>query len=69
MDPSDNQLIIESLSGKESSFAVLVDRYLSGVFKFAYRYVRDGADAEDIAQETFVRAWKHLKQFDASKNL
>lgn len=69
MDIVDNQLVLESLEGKEASFAELVSRHLSGVYKFAYRYVRDPADAEDVAQETFVRAWKHLKKFDTSKNL
>ncbi len=69
MDIIDSQLILESLAGKDASFAELVARHMSGVYKFAYRYVRDGADAEDVAQETFVRAWKHLNKFDTSKNL
>jgi RNA polymerase sigma-70 factor (ECF subfamily) len=69
MDTTDSHLIIESLAGKDASFAELVSRHLSGVYKFAYRYVRDAADAEDVAQETFVRAWKNLKKFDTSKNL
>lgn len=69
MDATDTQLILESLAGKDASFAELVARHMGGVYKFAYRYVRDGADAEDIAQETFVRAWKHLSRFDTSKNL
>jgi RNA polymerase sigma-70 factor, ECF subfamily len=69
MEQTDAQLILESIDGKDSSFAELVNRHLSGVYKFAYRYVRDPADAEDVAQETFVRAWKHLKKFDTSRNL
>ncbi|HVO28971.1 MAG TPA: sigma-70 family RNA polymerase sigma factor [Candidatus Paceibacterota bacterium] len=69
MDLIDNQLIAESIQGREAAFAELVSRHLGGVYKFAYRYVRDEQDAEDIAQETFVRAWKNLRKFDASKNL
>ena len=69
MDPLENQLVNESLQGKDASFAELVKLHLSGVYKFAYRYVRDPADAEDIAQETFVRAWKNLDKFDTSRNL
>ena len=69
MDITDNQLINEVLRGQESSFATLVDRHLSGIYKFAYRYVRDPQDADDVAQETFVRAWKNFKKFDQSKNL
>lgn len=66
---SDFQLVAESLQGKDASFAALIDRHLEGVYKFAYRYVKDAADADDIAQETFIRAWKNLKKFDTSKNL
>jgi RNA polymerase sigma-70 factor (ECF subfamily) len=65
----DKQLVLEALKGKESAFAELVNRYISGVYNFANRYVRDAADAEDIAQETFVRAWKNLNKFDVSKNM
>lgn len=65
---SDNQLIKKSIRGDHAAFAELLDRYLSPVYKFAYQYVRNGADAEDIAQEAFVRAWKHLRSFDTSKN-
>jgi RNA polymerase sigma-70 factor (ECF subfamily) len=69
MEQNDAQLIGESLQGNDGSFAELIHRHLDGVYKFAYRYVRDPADAEDIAQETFVRAWKNLKKFDTTKNL
>ena len=69
MEISDTQLIVESIAGKEASFAELVSRHVSGVYKFAYRYVRDSQDAEDVAQETFFRAWKNLNKFDTSKNL
>src|SRR5579872_1588531 len=69
MEKTDAQLIVQSIAGKDAAFAELLARHLSGVYKFAYRYVRNGADAEDIAQETFVRAWKNLKKFDTSKNL
>ena len=50
------------------AFAVIVERYVSSIYKFSYRYVRNGPDAEYIAQETFLRAWKSLKKFDQSKN-
>ncbi|MDE2019850.1 MAG: sigma-70 family RNA polymerase sigma factor [Patescibacteria group bacterium] len=68
MEHSDNVLIRKSIKGDQTAFAELLNRYLSPVYKFAYQYVRNGADAEDIAQEAFVRAWKHLKSFDTTKN-
>src|SRR5258708_2687734 len=68
MDQSDNKLIQRSIRGDQAAFAELLNRYLAPVYKFSYRYVHNGADAGDIAQEAFLRAWKHLKSFDKSKN-
>ena len=65
---SDRDLVLAALAGDHGSFAALVERYVSPIYKFSYRYVRNGPDAEDIAQETFLRVWKNLKKFDQSKN-
>jgi RNA polymerase sigma-70 factor (ECF subfamily) len=67
-EKADHDFILAALAGDQDSFAVLVERYVSPVYKFSYRYVRNGPDAEDIAQETFLRVWKNLKKFDQSKN-
>jgi RNA polymerase sigma-70 factor (ECF subfamily) len=68
LEKTDIEIVWESLAGDTGAFAVLVERYLSAVYKFAYYYIRDPMEAEDIAQETFIRAWKHLKKFDTEKN-
>jgi len=39
------------------------------VFRFAYLLLGDADDAEDIAQESFLRAWKHLMRFDPTRPL
>lgn len=39
------------------------------VFRYAYLLLGDPDDAEDVAQETFLRAWKHLQRFDAARPL
>jgi RNA polymerase sigma-70 factor, ECF subfamily len=67
-EKTDCDLIIATIAGDRASFAVLVERYVNPIYKFSYRYVRNGPDAEDIAQETFLRVWKNLKKFDQSKN-
>jgi len=64
---SDLDIVKESLSGDTGAFAILVERYINVIYKFAYYYVHDVAEAEDIAQDTFMRAWKHLKKFDQEK--
>ena len=67
-EPSDSDIVLAALAGDHQAFASLVERYVGAIYKFSYRYVRNGPDAEDIAQETFLRVWKNLKQFDISKN-
>lgn len=69
MDPkplrSDEELIIAYLAGDEPAFGELTARHLRGVYSFALRLVGDQAAAEDISQETFLKAWKSLKKYDA----
>ncbi len=65
---ADHDLVRAVLSGDRAAFAAIVERYVSPVYKFSYRYVRNGPDAEDVSQEVFLRVWKNLKKFDESKN-
>lgn len=50
--------------GDRDSFRPLVERYQSRVFSLLLRLVRDVHDAEDLCQETFVRAYRALSRFD-----
>jgi len=67
MAMDDKELVETFLSGDEESFALLVERHLSLVYKFVYRYLRNIDDANDVTQETFIKAWKYLHKFDTSK--
>ncbi len=67
LEGSDEQLIISHLKGDEEALRVLIRRYLKPIYNFAYRYVKDGQEAEDITQETFIKVWKNLKKFDRTK--
>jgi RNA polymerase sigma-70 factor (ECF subfamily) len=51
------ELIAQSLNGDTHAFSELVDRYKNAVYYHCFAIVRDEAAAEDIAQETFVRAY------------
>ncbi len=57
---SDQLLIRQVLSGQRDSFDVLVKRYLGAVHAVAYARTRSHADAEDVTQETFVKAFTSL---------
>lgn len=64
---SDQQLINNYLAGDKQSLEILVKRYLKPVYGFLYRYLNNNQDAEDITQEVFVKAWRHLKEFNPQK--
>jgi RNA polymerase sigma-70 factor (ECF subfamily) len=66
VDP-DAILIKEHLGGERDAFDVLYRRYFPRLVRLCTRLTRDAAAAEDIAQETLVRAHEHLAQFDQSR--
>ena len=51
------------------AFELLVSRYQGKVFRLAMSYVRSAADAEDLAQEAFVRLWRALPLYDGRASL
>lgn len=65
---SDADLISETQAGRIGAFDLLVDRHLSAVVGF-FRYLRVPPDRlEDLVQETFLRAFRKLDMFDASRS-
>lgn len=60
---SDEELVSRILAGDTAHFETLMRRYNRRVFRAARAVVRDDAEAEDIAQEAYVRAYQHLDQF------
>lgn len=69
MNHSDNQLVAAYLAGDEVPLGLLIKRYLKPIYSFSYRYIGNARDAEDAAQETFVKMWKNLHKFNPNKNL
>jgi RNA polymerase sigma-70 factor (ECF subfamily) len=65
---SDPQLISEYIKGDEKSLEILVKRYLKPVYNLAYGYTHNQADAEDVAQEVFVKIWKNISKFNTEKS-
>jgi RNA polymerase sigma-70 factor, ECF subfamily len=65
---TDAELIRAYAGGDEGAFEQLVLRYSGPVYRFAFRLVRNGRDAEDVAQETFVKVWRNLNRFDETKS-
>ena len=67
-DIPDEKLIKQYLRGDENSLETLIKRYLSLVYNFSRQFTGDPTKAADIAQETFVKAWKNLKKFDTKRS-
>ena len=59
------KLIARSLKQDPDAFGQLVERYATVIVNLAYRMVGDRTEAEDLAQETFVAAFKALPRFRA----
>ena len=62
--PSDHDLIARVRNGEGAAFEKLMRRYNQRIFRTARAVLRDEAEAEDVVQETFVRAFRHLEQFE-----
>jgi RNA polymerase sigma-70 factor, ECF subfamily len=58
MARSDVQLMLDVKAGDEQSFALLLQRYRSPLINFLYRMVRNREQAEDLAQEVFIRVYR-----------
>jgi RNA polymerase sigma-70 factor, ECF subfamily len=63
MARSDVQLMLDVKAGDEQSFALLLQRYRSPLVNFLYRMVRERAEAEDLAQEVFLRVYRARKDY------
>ena len=61
--PNDNEIISRVLRGETALFANLVNRYQNFVFTIALRYAPHREDAEEIAQDVFVKAYRSLADF------
>lgn len=57
---SDGRLVLAVQNGKREDFGVLVRRYLPAVHAIAYARLGNSVDADDVAQESFVRAFQRL---------
>src|SRR5574341_1576223 len=67
VNPEEQHWIAQARRGDERAFAHLVENYQRAVFNLCYRMVWDAAEAEDAAQETFIRAYTRLASYDPAR--
>jgi RNA polymerase sigma-70 factor, ECF subfamily len=65
----EHALIEASLAGHRAAFDVIVERYRRQVYQLCYRFVGNHDDANDLAQDTFIRAYRGLRGFRARASL
>lgn len=69
MDSADDQHVICSvLNGDVNAYAVLVARYQKPIYNLMFRMSGSVADASDLAQETFIKAYKQLHRFKEGRS-
>ena len=61
------EIVARVLKGDRQSYALLVDEYKSPIYNLAYRMTGNLEDADDLTQETFIRAYQYLWRYDTSK--
>src|ERR1044071_8596773 len=64
---SDAELARDALAGSEAAYRELVTRYATPAVNFIFRFVRDRALAEDLAQDGFLRVYQRLNTFDPER--
>jgi RNA polymerase sigma-70 factor (ECF subfamily) len=64
---TESEIIVRVLKGDRQAYAMLVEEYKGPIFNLAYRMTGGLEDAEDLTQETFIRAYQNLHRFDQSK--
>ena len=65
MGKDDQALVRAVLSGDKDAYGVLVARHGESMFRVAFRITESETDAEEIVQESFLRGYRHLGEFDA----
>jgi len=63
-DDEDKALIKRAAAGDDPAFTIIMRKYKSPLYRFAYRHMGDVDDAEDIVQDTFIAVHRNLSRFN-----
>jgi RNA polymerase sigma-70 factor (ECF subfamily) len=64
----ESELIADVCAGNPGAFAALVEAYQAGVYNLCYRMLGDAREAEDAAQETFLRGYSQFHRYDSTRS-
>ncbi|HEY6307938.1 MAG TPA: sigma-70 family RNA polymerase sigma factor [Candidatus Angelobacter sp.] len=68
MEVTDAAVVAQVLAGDKDAFRLLVERHSRSIFRVVYRMTGNQQDAEEVLQETFLRAYKSLERFESRSN-
>ncbi|HVP37751.1 MAG TPA: sigma-70 family RNA polymerase sigma factor [Candidatus Saccharimonadales bacterium] len=68
MNSDDALLVQRCLRGEERAYGVLLGRYRRSVYSLIYRMVGNAEEAQDLAQEAFIRAFRSLASYDPQRS-
>ena len=66
---SEAELVSRVRSGDLTAWESIMQEQQEAIFRLAYLFLGDAGDAEDIAQEVFIRAFRYIDSFDSSRSL
>lgn len=64
----DDALVDSYLGGDEDAFSRIIERHLKSVYNLVHRITGTDADAEDAAQDTFLKAWRSVKTYKKGRS-
>ena len=67
MEEREQNWVQQALAGEASAFSELVEAYQKPVYNLAYRMLGNSVEAEDAAQETFIRAYTRFETYDPAR--
>src|SRR6266566_4562747 len=68
MEMDDAAAVARVRSGDKDTFRLLVERHSQTIFRLAFRMMENEQDAEEVVQETFLRAYRALDGFESRAN-
>jgi len=68
MEMTDGAVVSRARTGDPDAFRLLVERHSQPIFRVAYRMTGNEHDADDVVQETFLRAYRQLDRFEERAN-
>lgn len=69
MDGADTFILAQARAGNRDAFRAIVERHSRAVFRVAYRVTGNEQDAEDVVQDTFLKAYAELARFESRSGL